>query len=540
MHSLFAMSRDVMRRHAFKVVIYIALSLTLGLQSLAIPYITGNFIDCLNTSADMSGIYRYCNIYFGVAVIGIIGGYINNRLNINILTRMSYDLNKSVIEHIQRIGLTAVRYENTAELNQKVNNDSNAVISFCVSVIQGILKNVLTIAVALYVMIRLENRVLIIAIASIPIYAIIFFLIRRAIYEAGKELKNAQTVFFGKMYEQLSYIKQIKINGLVKGFTKRMDRYFPDLMKSAYKYQDVSYLFSSIDTVVMSLAQVGLFLYCGYAVISKRMTIGQLTLVSSYFGMFIGAVRYFFSLGKTVQDTKISEARLREIIEVPEEENGTTELSGINRIKSSDLSLAIGPKKIFSDINIDLEKGKIYVLEGENGRGKTSLALSLIGLYNPEISGGITYNDSDLSELDMYKARQGKVVYLEQEPRLFDDSILYNITLGQEHYDSKRMEELAETFNIRELIEGQPEGWNTATGGSDTTFSGGEKQKMMLVRTFLNNPELVILDEPSSALDAGSTQALCDYLKSTGQERITVIITHDEIFKNIADKVLTM
>ena len=176
-----------------------------------------------------------------------------------------------------------------------------------------------------------------------------------------------------------------------------------------------------------------------------------------------------------------------------------------------------------------MEKGKIYVLEGENGRGKTSLALSLIGLYNPEMHGDITYDGFGITELDMYKARQGKVVYLEQEPRLFDDSILYNITLGQEHYDSKRMEELAEIFNIRELIEGQPEGWNTATGGSDTTFSGGEKQKMMLVRTFLNNPELVILDEPSSALDAGSTQALCAYLKSTGQERITVIITHSKI-----------
>lgn len=539
MRSIFSSCSEVLKKYKWKITIYIFFSMMLGLQALAIPYITGNFIDCLNSSTNIDGVYRYCKIFLAVSLIGILGGYLNNRLNIYIQTKMSYDLNKSVIEHVQKVDMFYLKRENMAEVNQKVNNDSNTLTSFCISVVQGIISNLVTVVVAVFVMIRLEKKVLLIASICIPIYFLSYVFLRKLLFDAGRKLKEAQTVFFGKLYEQVSYIKQLKITGMVNSFSERLDGFFPRLLKSAFHYQDMSYIFSSVDVIVVSLAQVGLFLYCGYGVINKSMTIGQFTLISSFFSMYVGAVRFFFSLGKNVKDVQICENRLRAIMGLECEANGERKLSSIENVELKDVTLLAGNKVLFRNMNQYLEKGKIYVVEGDNGGGKSSLALALIGMNNSGRSGNIRINDTDIQNIDMYEARSSLIAYMEQEPILFDDTMLFNVTLGKE-YDDKKLKSLAESFNFAEFIEKRKDGWNSSTGGRETALSGGEKQKLMLIRTFLQNPQLVVLDEPSSALDRAAIETLLKYLEGTKKDRITIIITHEKDFSKIADKVISI
>lgn len=538
MKSLFSLCEKYIQPRRGLFTLYILLCIFLSLQSIASPYITGSFIDYLTSGSGINLIVHYCTIFVALTLSGLLIGYISNRLYIRLQTTISYELNKDVLCHLQKVSFAFIKNQDTVALNQRINNDSNSIISFYVSLFQNIVINIVVIVSGFILIFRFDFVLAGVLFVLVPCYFVVYQIFKHKLFNHGLALKKSQTEYFAKLNEQLTFIKQVKMFSLFETFTDRLNDVFVKTLANALKYQTVSYSFSSVDTIILTVAQVFLFLYGGAQVINAKLTIGHFTIISSYFSMMLTSVRYFLSLGKDFQDAKTAYCRLNDVLNIPCETVGTEELQSIDRIDVQNLSLKENGKAIVSGLNATFVKDRIYVIRGLNGAGKSTLLNLIMGLYVDCFEGRILFNQLPMEKLNMYALRKSKIGILEQNPTLFEDTVDFNIFLTKLGANGNAIDRLIDVTELNSFIAEREEGLQTVLAENSATISGGERQKIALLRALLSDPDLLLLDEPTSSLDFPASKKLQEYLVSVKMGRIIIIVTHDDMFAEVADETI--
>lgn len=529
-----------MKRHRNKLSFYILLCITSGLFSLATPYISGNFVDYLISGNSIHDLLPYCILYFTISLGSILLGYISNRLYIILHTRMGFELNRDIISHIQHLPLSFIESQDTAYLNQRVNNDSNALMTFSISIIQSVIINLVTVILSFIVVFSFDAIIAISLFILIPCYFAVYHMTRKILFERSFRFKEQQSVFFSNLFEQLSHIKQLKINAVCTEFILRLNSSFERVLHTAIQYQKISYIFSGLDSFILTIAHVFLFIYGGMQVLNSKLSVGQFTIISSYFGIMLASTRYFFSLGKNVQDNMVAYKRIQQIMTKTPDQTGDTTINSISKISVHNLTKSFGEKCILDSFSKEFNCGKIYVIIGPNGSGKSTLINALLGLYIGECPKSVYYNDLPIESVDLSNAYQLCFGIVEQEPLLFEDTVDFNITLGSVPEDVELLEHYIDLLGLKDFIKSLPNGMQSLISEKAANISGGEKQKICLIRALLKDPSVLVLDEPTSALDKESAQKLREHLLSIKRNKIILIVTHDRSFNCIADEIITL
>ena len=537
MRNIFTFCKRYLIIYKWRLFFYAAISITVSIGGLISPYIIGDFIDQLLTAEDMGFIYRYFILFavINAATLGL--GYISSRILVRIQTCMGYELNRDFIQRMQFAPLSFTSKQDTAYLNQRISADSNALISFCIGVIQGVLVNTVIIAVTVGLMFMFHSVLAGILVINGLIYAVFYALCRKMLYRVNLEYQEASSTFFAKLYEQLSNIRFVKLHSLFDYFISRLNRGFAGLLNSALKQQRVTYIFNGLDRLVYIVAHMLMLLIGGREIIAGRLTIGRFIIISGFFGMLLGAMRYFFNLGQNIQQSMVAYNRLRELEEAEPEPNGHRRLMEVQEIRLEDVSFGYGDKPVLERVNLHLTRGQIYAILGPNGAGKSTLIDIIAGLQAGNYTGRVLYNGYE--DVDMYHLRSHLLGATEQEPTLLADTIEYNLSLGQlDDFDRQATEKLAKMLGLDTYLEALPEGYNTQINENAANISGGEKQKLCLMRILQKDSDVLILDEPTSALDVASKEALWRHLNEIKQDKIIIIITHDANYINSGADVL--
>jgi len=158
----------------------------------------------------------------------------------------------------------------------------------------------------------------------------------------------------------------------------------------------VNYLYSGLDGFVSTVAQIVLFVAGGLQVLNGNFTIGMFRIFSSYFGMMLGASRYFFGIGAAYQNTLAAYDRIVEIFAQPVETNGTTVFEDIGKIELQNVSFSYPTKEVVRNFNATFEKGNLYCIVGANGAGKSTIISLILGMYVDEFRGRMLYNGMDI------------------------------------------------------------------------------------------------------------------------------------------------
>lgn len=517
------------------VVIYICLCISSSVLSLVLPYISGNFIDYLIEAKNTVFLFNYCVVFGMINVFCLFIGYIINRLYIKLQTKAGYLINKDIIIHIHRLPISYIQNQNIAYLNQRINNDSNSIVTFSLNLIQGITINLVKFIISIVLLVSFKNSITIGLIIIVTLYLISYGMLKKPLFNSSYKLKEVQANYFSDMYEQLAYTRDIKIHVIQDKFIKKIDKAFDKVMSIVLKNQKISYVFSGLDNIITTIAQIFLYIMGGMLVINKELSIGQFTVLSVYFNMLISSIRYFFSLGKTIEDNKVSYERIKNILGQTVELNGKDKLLFVNKIELKNIIFSHNEKTLLNGINLVFEKGKIYSVIGNNGAGKSTLLYLIMGLYSNEYKGNILYNGILSNKIDLMFMRQKLFSISEQEPRLLEDTILYNITYDQKDIDNKSLEELINVLYLNDLFKELPRGLNSIIKQNANNFSGGEKQKISLLRTLLKNTDVIILDEPTSALDFKTCSSLKQYLSYIKKDKIIILVTHSNELLDICD-----
>ena len=525
-----------MRKSIKGLLWYGFLCMILSVMTMYLPYYSGSFIDLLIDSARKSFILRYIAVLFSIGISLLLLSFLRSYVAVKLTTGIGFDINLDLITKLQRAQISETSKYNTTYLNQRVYQDTNYIAQFIVSSIQMIILNILSIMVAVLYTLNLNPQYIWLYAAVIAAYCGIYILGREKLYNTSMQFKEAQSKYFTKLFEQMENIPFLVRNGINDTFSKKLDSEYRCFFQSLMKSQKVNYAYSGVDGLLSQTINIMIYMLAGFAIIDGMISIGQFTVLLAYSSMIIGAVRFFFSFGQSVQECKASCSRLSDFLAMKEAPNGKERLTKVDTVELADISFSYdGRKEVVSSLNCAFEKGNIYIVTGDNGSGKSTLVDILCGLYSEEQQGKVNINGLDISQIDMIDLRREHIGISEQEPFLFSDSVAFNIDINGKQYDEIVYADLVERLGLDGFIESLPHGIHTNIKESTYNVSGGEKQKISLLRALLKNPDLIILDEPTSALSFEAGEALGKYLREIKKDKIIIVVSHDHRFISICE-----
>lgn len=273
------------------------------------------------------------------------------------------------------------------------------------------------------------------------------------------------------------------------------------------------------------------------------------TEILPYFAMFaMVAIKLFGNLGSLATNVmsikvlmpavEIVESYLKkhENVETNQDLVSAQNIKPFKQIEFNKISFAYNAgHEVFKDMSLVIPRNTIVAIIGKTGTGKSTISKLLIGLYTPQ-KGDIRINGLSLSDIEICSWRK-TIGYVEQEPFFFNGSILENLTNGDMSISNKMIQYSLEVSHSQEFIDILPDGLNTIIGDKGSRLSGGQKARLALARAVIINPDVLLLDEVTSALDNETEIQIVDSLKKLKKYMSIVVISHDDEILNIADHI---
>lgn len=490
------------KKYAFQ---YLLLILISWLVSMVIPYFTGKYIDLLVNIKNKSDIYFYTKVILILGIISCFSSYFKNIVYQKLESNAVNSMNLYLIEHIKRLPLSFFRNTNSVYIIERIRTDTKELINFNINQIIILIINIFTCIISFRIMFSLNLKIGAVFLAVMPIYIGIYSIFKNKLYSARKNYIETYNSFISSMNQQIDNVLYIKLNSLYNFMHKKIKTRFEEFFTYIMKLTKIDSLYGNINNSVDSVANVILFLYGGLEIYKGNLTVGEFTIINLYFNMAFESIQYFVTFGGVYQRTLVSYNRINEILQTPKENNGFKVLKNASTIKLENVNFSYTESQhILTNFNYSFKRGTIYCVKGFNGSGKSTLIKVLLGIEQ-KYTGKIFIEDVQLEDLNMYELRRNLIGITEQEPILLNDTLKNNLILNNSKaIDNEKIIDYCKKLCLTTLIESLPNGLDTIIDENNFNISGGEKQKISIIKALLKNPDIIILDEPSSALDENS------------------------------------
>ena len=426
-----------------------------------------------------------------------------------------------------KINYSIVNKEDPAFIQQLINSDCNTLITFTLSLFRGLITNGLSMIWITLVIYYNSPSLLIGSLILIFLNLVLYLAFKKNFYKYGLLVKNSQATYFSGLYNLTAKLKSIKLNSFGNiSFSNQATKYVKYL-NSLNRQLSLTNLNYSLSSMIYLAANILIFMYGGFLVFEGRISLGILVITSNYFMTLVSSADYFFNFGIEIQDAKVSYDRLKKFIKIEDREEENITFGIISSIKVKNLCLTQTLSNAV--VNIIFEKGKLYWIKGKNGSGKSTFINTILGLYENDFSGSIFVNDIDFNIINKYEYLSNNVSIVEQVPFLLGCSFKENLLIKSVNVKDDKLNYYIENFNLIDFFQKKSAGIDTIYDNTLETLSVGEKQKLAIIRTFLSSSDVLIFDEPTSALDYNSTHFFYDEVNKIKQDKIVIIISHDNI-----------
>lgn len=525
----------------YACLIYLTTLCTLtSILNLFLPLIAGNFINKLISNPRMGIITQYCLVILILNLISYFLAYMIMRLNISIQINSTFNLNKNILQKIQRVSLLYLQNKDIAYMNQRINNDVNTMVIFVINVIKDVLVNMISLLFSISFLFRISELIFFVFFIVLILYILLYKTLKRRLLLLKKLVLERQSEYFSKLQEMLTYVKFTKIYNytdfLIKPLTKKND----ELKKTLLENQKYTYILTVSEQIIVMIFQICLYIIGGVQVINGKLSVGMFTIMSTYLGNVITSFKYFSTLYQQYLSAYVSYQRIIEFENLKDDNCGNMNIEDVEEIYLDNFSYTYNTQnKIIDNINYKFKVNEIYFISGKNGSGKTTLVNSILGLYS-EYDGNILVDGYSIKNINMYSFREKFVSFIDQHGLLINSSIYENISLNQ-NISIKTIETYLLDFGLIKAYDEANEYLSKNINELSSNLSGGECQKICLIREFLRNKKVMIFDEPTSYLDVYSKNVFIKYVRNLKENHIVIIISHDEeLFQKIDGKYLNL
>ncbi len=509
--------------------------------NLIAPLIIAHVVDTYIVTKQFGGVVTFSFILLGLYVFGLFTSYAQTRLMGGTGQRVLFNLRTKIFNKVQELPTAFFNANKAGDLISRINNDTDKLNQFFS---QTLVRFVGSIVIMIGAGIFLLSINLKLGVATL-FPAFLLLIITRAL---SPWVKRANTVSLkstgglsAEISESLQNFKVVVAFNRRDFFRKRFEVANDDNYKSAIKAGVASNIFTPIFEFAANLAQLIVLAYGVYLITNGNFTLGLLFGFLAYVANFYNPLRQLANLWSNFQVALAGWDRISAILNM---ENGMQVLpknneSGAGIIEFKNVSFSYSEeKKVLSNLNFVLEKGKTYALVGPTCGGKTTTASLMARLYDP--TEGIVFLDGKDIRTFFASETTQKIGFILQEPILFSGTVKENILYGNEKYkdfSNEDFEKVLKTAGLDGLLVRFDGGLSAKVTMSDA-LSLGQKQLIAFMRAVLREPELLILDEATANIDTVTEQLLEEILKKLPKETTRVIIAHrlntienaDEIF----------
>ena len=456
--------------------------------------------------------------------------------------RLGQIMRSRLFEHFTKMSPAFYQNYRTGDLMAHATNDINALTRLAGGGVMSAVDASITALVTLLTMLfSISWQMTLVAILPLPFMAYATSRLGRKTHKAFGESQAAFSELNNKVQESVSGIKVTKSFGYqsdeLASFQEVNDLTFQKNLQTM-KYDS---LFDPMVLLFVGSSYALTLLVGAFMVQAGQVTVGNLVTFISYLDMLVWPLMAIGFLFNITQRGKVSYQRIDSLLsqESPVKEPE----SPLNGIENGRLDYAIDrfafeDEETLRDIHFSLEKGQTLGLVGQTGSGKTALIKLLLREYDVD-QGAIYLNGHDIRDYRLADLRS-LMGYVPQDQFLFASSILENICFGNPDLPFSAVEEATKLAQVYQDIQAMPEGFDTVIGEKGVSLSGGQKQRLAMSRAMILNPDILILDDSLSAVDAKTEFAIIDNLKETRRDKTTIITAHRLSAVVHADLILVM
>lgn len=478
-----------------------------------------------------------------IAVIAAVAGYIDNYFTESVAQNVANDLRQRLYHHLHRLSLKYYDTHTIGNLLSTITSDVGTVQSFASTALLSILIDSLTIVGMVGVMLYLNFDFALVAVGVTPFLLLFVARFKKAVKKATHEVRIHQSDILAVVQQGLESVRSVKAFGRQDMEEGRLREASMETVQAALKARRVKSLLSPIVSVTVAFC-VAFVLWRGAGLILRdAMTIGALTVFLSYLSKFFKPVQDLAKMTNVIAQAAVGLERIQAILGadtiIPQKAGALSPAKLKGEIVFEHVAFAYDPASpVLRDINLTIKPGQRIGVCGPTGGGKSTV-LSLIPRYYDPTSGQVLIDGVDVTnyKLDLLREQIGFVL---QETVLFAGSIRDNIAYGRPDASPGEIMEAAGMANADEFIMQMPNGYDSLVGERGLTLSGGQRQRIGIARAIVRNAPILILDEPTAALDTESEKSVMEALERLMKGRTVITIAHRLSTIRDADKIVVL
>jgi subfamily B ATP-binding cassette protein MsbA len=445
--------------------------------------------------------------------------------------------------HLQRLSLAYYDSHQTGVLLSTITDDIQTIQSFASSATLGILVDLLTILGMLGLMFWLQWDFALVAVGITPFLLLFVSRFKRAVKKATREVRHRQADIVAVVQQGLESVRVVKAFGRQDLEQKELSDASRATVDAALKARRVKSMLSPVVTVTVAFCTAFVLWRGASLILIGTMTAGALTVFLSYLTKFFKPVQDLAKMTNSIAQAAVGVERIQAILETDSAicESPTAREPGAIRGDISFDHVAFGynqDEPVLLDVSFAVKQGELVGIVGTTGGGKSTVVSLIPRFYDPT-SGFVRIDGVDIREYKLNPLRS-QIGFVLQDTVLFRGTIRDNIAYGRPGATQKEIEEAAQLANADEFISRMPHGYDTLVGERGLTLSGGQRQRIGIARAIIRNTPILILDEPTAALDTESERLVIEALERLMKGRTVITIAHRLSTIRDADKIIVL
>jgi len=491
-------------------------------------------------------------LLIAVVVLGVIVQVTNQvvsaygtQVQVDTGQRMVYDLRRRLFRHLTALSLNHHITTSTADAVYRVDVDAYAIENLVMSGIFPLATSVISLTVMFGILLRLNVTIALLSLMVLPFLYLCLRYYTSTLSNREERVKEFESKLLQRLYETFGAMRLIKSFAREPHELERYARAGDTTMNARIAVTWQQSLFSVVVSTITIVGTALVVIVGGNFVMRGTLTVGQLMVVISYLGAVYGPLSAIAHTTGRLQGALAGSKRVREMFALMPETGDddapdkidATELKGLVEFTNVGFTYPSGAQ-VLHDISFSAKPGEVVALVGLTGAGKTTL-ISLIPRFYDSTVGSVTIDGIDVRRYRVRSLRE-KISIVLQDPVLFQGTIADNIRYGRLDATDEEVEAAARAAHAHEFVARLPKGYATEIAEAGGGLSGGERQRLSVARAILKNAPILVLDEPTSSLDAISEEIVFAALRRLRAGRTTIVIAHRLSTVRDADCILVL
>ena len=477
-----------------------------------------------------------------IAILNAAASYVANYFTESVGQWVANDLRMRTYHHLQYLSLRYYDTHQSGVLLSTITADVLTIQNFASSATLGIVVDLITILGMLVIMFCMNWDFTLIAVAVTPLMLLLASRFKKAVKKSTHEVRKQQSNIVAVVQQDLESIRVVTAFGRQELEQETLEAVSHATVAAALKARQVKALLSPIVSIIVACC-IGFVLWRGsLLILAGWMTAGELTVFLSYLGSFFKPVKDLASMNNSIAQTAVAVERIRTILDadaiLPEKPDAREQVIR-GEIVFDHVAFAYDEScPVLRDVSFTVKPGQMIGVVGPTGGGKSTIMSLIPRFYDPS-AGKVLVDGVDVRDYRL-QALRDQIGYVLQETVLFRGSVRDNIAYGREGATDEEIVQAAKLANADEFISRMADGYQTFVGDRGDTLSGGQRQRIGIARAIIRNNPILILDEPTAALDTESERLVIEALERLMKGRTVLTIAHRLSTIRDADKIIVL